>query len=362
MSAASIKRTALSLIWTGEVPDCLAPPFGPLVDPTAYRTAYADQLFAGDQVGPPWELGRSGKWNRFWAAYLVKRKSARNLTRDTAWDFLVPLAWKHGFTYTGPAGVEVDLEAWLYPHACVVVGSVRVEGDWTVETLPDALVAVREATTYGSTTAAGSTANRSLDGLAEDLVTAAAAKISPSNSNDNLILRGPMTVTAAVGGEGDADALDVGQEPVARCLAGLASLSPPGAADPKRFFDPNSDSKARARIYWTKTGHVIWRPDEIVKPSASEPVLCLHRNHTHALAHAQALSVVVDWAAEKVAAKVNIPTAVHSLLARAVYRLDRLATGNTKETYRSGIVAKRLESMPDKIKAVRNGTGLGWAL
>lgn len=346
---ATVSRIRLSLVWTRLVDEALEDPYGPLTSGPGYRQAFSARV--GDLlVRPPWIHG-DASWSRFWSSYLGSPRQLRAPDLDAMWDHLVPLAGAVS-TFTGPNQCVGDLQALLYPHAIAVVATIEVEGSWPVTDLATAVASLRSAHGFGS----HGPPNRSIDGLAGDLADSAARFVAPRAATAGV--SDPLAVVAPLEASGDATAFAIDSSDVASCIAGLATMGPAGTVDQKRFLDVNTDANLRARIYATSRGVVIWRADSMLDDPPGAAVDCLHRNHTSALAHVEALATLVTWAAEGG----DVAPEIRPLLGRALLRLDQLELGNRKKTYRSGIVQKRVAPHRAAIDDLRNRTGLGRGL
>ena len=69
---------------------------------------------------------------------------------------------------------------------------------------------------------------------------------------------GPQAVLSAaapIAGEGDEAAFSLDNETAKSCLAGLAVLGPPGALNPGRILETNTDTRLGGRFYVVGGGH-----------------------------------------------------------------------------------------------------------
>ena len=90
---------------------------------------------------------------------------------------------------------------------------------------------------------------------------------------------------------------------------------------------------------------------------------CLQRNHTEAVAHVVALSALTTWAAEQLGQQIPIRPELRALVDSAVFRLDVLhEPRNKNDTYRAGVLAKRIDPVCPDIALVREKASLGFGV
>ncbi len=346
----TVSAVRLSLVWVRLVEEALVDPFGELTSGPGYRNAFSAARVADANLTRPWE-DEGSSWSRFWSSYLGSPRQLRHPDPAVAWDHLIPLCNKV-VEHAGPGDSSVELQSLLYPHAVAVIATVDIEHSWAVEDLAKAVAELRSADTWGSSRGR----NRSLNGLAGDLADASACLLSPGAAPAGV--SDPCSIVAPTVATGEASAFELNQPAVPACLAGLASIGPNGVADDDNYLGPNSDTNLKATIYATSRGHVIWRPDAMLADPPGGAVTCLHRNQTSAIAHARALGRLAEWAAERN----SVAAEIRPLLARALFNLIRLKSGNRGNTYRSGIVMKRVAAYSEVVDEVRSETGLGFGL
>ena len=360
-TSACATEAVFSLVWCRTVPETLFAPFGPRVTRKGFGDAYTADI-AAEMAFAPWELSDSA-WPRFWSNYLRKPQRMRtDLSLDVAWAFLVPLAWNHTRNFEGPDNTDTTFDLWIYPFGIVVIARVHVVGSWTLSELPDALRRLRRSQNYTATSENGETRNRNLDGIASDLANLAANWITPTGiTAPSEGVGDPLSITTVLSGTEDASAWAIGQPIVDSCLAGLAGLGPPGVLRQEQLLAANNRSEFAARVCFDGAGHVIWRAD-VAAEEASGALACLQRNHTEAVAHVAALGAITTWAAEQIAEHIAIAPQLRAIVDTAVFRLSALDQPKRKnDTYRAGILAKRIDPIRDDITLVQK-KGLGFGL
>jgi hypothetical protein len=345
---AIITRTLFAVVQTTSYPELLTRGSGSLLTRDGYTTLF-DSL--DGELAVPWRSPRrSAHWSRFWAHYLAKPGRMRDLSADVAWDRIVPFCWLHPFPVSGPADTDVTVEVLVYPSSIAVVIEVDAAGEWPLAGLAEQLSSMRDAKHWRLETS-DSSGNRSLDGIATTARDAAARLLadgaSPEPGTPEV-----HTVVAPISGKGDLARFDLSDETTRSCLAGLATLGPPGKLLENRLLEENSNTRHGARTYALSEGHVIWHPRHILRPPEDDPIGCLFHNHIHLVAHIAALGSVVTWANDRRTVPGGIGVAVQPLVQRAADRLLQLHEGRKDKTYRSGLAKARIEPMLETVKVV----------
>jgi hypothetical protein len=351
---AGVQEVAFSVVWSWTYADLLQAPYGSQVSRDGSTAAFDSIYDSASQLELPWdEHLRSSKWDRFWSSYLVKPDRMRHPSDDVVRERLVPLVWRHGSTFGPGHAQELMMTVYLHPHSVTVVANVVATGSWPIAALAQAMCNLRGARDYSRSSAAGTTTNRHLDGLAAELRDEAvrllcSEGIEPGAPDPAR----PVVVVAPLQADANPSALSIATSDVMRCVVGLSVLGPPGTAQPDRLHPENADPRRASRVYQLDGGHVIWNADAMCDRPESDPILCLQSNHTAAIMQVLALGGLVKWAANRVAQKLEIPTPVQPIVQRAVRRLAELYDGNPDKTYRSIVLRTRIEAMrPDMIKA-----------
>jgi hypothetical protein len=347
----TIRRALFAVIWTTIYPGLMSAGGGRLITRRDYASVF-DGLDGGE-LRLPWATDPGDPhWSRFWAHYVGKPERIRQLTADAAFDRVLPFAWSHRSTVTGPVGTDAEANVLLYPSAIAVTVHVEVTGEWSLNDLATGIAAIRNSREWTLTTAESVAKGRSLDGIATDMRDRA-AKLLASGPPPEAGQQSVLTVAAPASGEGEIASFDLRDETASGCLVGLAVLGPPGTLNEEHLLKENSDPRYGARVYALKSGHAIWHPKNVLDQPKGDPIKCLHRNHTDLVAHVAALAGVVSWAGDQLGAPGGIPVSVQPHVKRAAERLDQLDAGNTVKTYRSGIATTRIEPVRNTVKAVK---------
>lgn len=343
---AAISRVGFSEIWTRSYAGLLAGAQGKLATQGDYAKVFET---VGDELQLPWQYDPARKhWSRFWSSYLTSPGELRRVSSDTAWKNLIPLRWEHGTTLKGPRGTEGSADVLLYPSAIAVVIRVSAHGKWPVDELASALATIRASRRWK--TSAPDSKGRNLAGVASDLAKRADAFLVDDAPEPVLL---PVTTTAApTAGTGRADSFAVTRDDVKSCLAGLAVLGPPGRFDETRLATENTDSNLAGRIYVTSNGHTIWHPARFLSKEDGWRIDCLHHNQSDLVAHISALRSVVDWAADQIDNRRQIPLRVHPLVQRATVKLRQLHAGNRTKTYRSELAQRRIADLVSTLEKI----------
>lgn len=348
---AFVREAVFTVSWTSAYPDVLAAADGALVT----RSRYAAVLDApGADLGLPWAQAQDGpSWSRFWSSYLGRPGALRQLGADAAWEHVVPLQVWHSSALAGPDGATGRTRVLLYPAAVSVIITVRVSGAWQVGELAAALAGLRTAEQWQVAGATGG--DRTLRGIAGELLGQVAGRLfqqPPAQIEHGLSVQRTVAAPIAADG-GPPEAFALTDPTVRSCLAGLASLGPPGEFAEARLLGSNSDTNLGGRCYVLSNGHAVWHPAHLVQRPPRDPLGCLVRNQTDLVAHIEAVGSMVTWAAERLAAGDQIPVPVQPLLRVAAERLRILHAGNSRSTYRSGLAMARLAPLLESIELVR---------
>jgi hypothetical protein len=257
----------------------------------------------------------------------------------------------HASTVAAPVDVEAHADVWVYPSAISVIVRATVTGASPLNGLASKLATLRKSDDWGLTTPQTTSTNRNLDGIATDLRDRARAFLTdgkPPEAGPQVVL----TVAAPLAGKGPPASFDLADATVSSCLAGLAVLGPPGTLVKTSLLEQNSDARLSGRVYVLTGGHAVWAPTYFIQQPEGDPIGCLHRNQTDLVSHIAALTGIVSWASNQVAANVAIPIPVQPLVKLAVLRLEQLHAGLSEKTYRSGIAKARVEPLLDRLRAV----------
>jgi hypothetical protein len=341
-----LTRAVFSVSWIWTYPRILSSGDGELMSFTGYRSQF-------NRFGRPWHADTS--WSTFWASYQASDASLRNPSTDVGWDYMVPLWWDPHADVEGPPGTSVQDTVLLYPAAVAVVVRVEAEGSWAPRDLASHLYDLRKSNAWTLVTPNKITPNRSLAGIATDLRDASIGFVVGDGGEPSVPTL--LTVAAPLSGTGAAEELDLAHPDVRGAVAGLANVGPPGKLVETNLLKANTDPELAARMYVTSKGHVLWHPASVLAPSPTDPLGCLHRNHTSLVVQIAALSDVVSWAHEAIAAQNPIAGGVRQVVKRAVGRLNRLEEGNPKKTYRSGVAKVRIAPLRPQIDAVQRLVG-----
>ena len=351
-----ITRAAIAVIWAYSYHSFLESTTSALIPQSQYFKTFQN---LGANYGLPWDGDTvGGHWSEFWARYLARPEQLKYLSFDTAWQRIIPLRWLHNATLARLAGTRAQADVLLYPGAIVVIVRMDATGNWTLPELPDALRRLRHAKDWTLTTPTSHTANRNLDGIASDLRDEAAQLVA-ADDNAESDSQLEFSVVSPIEGVGDARDLNVENDLTKSCIAGLAVLGPPGVLAQENLLEVNSNTNHAARVYNLSQGHVIWHAAKILAPVPRKPdsLECLHRNQTDLIAHIAALSGIVAWAGDRLAAGLGIPGPTQPLVRSAVGRLKILQLGDPAKTYRSGIARERIKPLLATLSKVEAAVG-----
>lgn len=341
----TITRASFALVWMTFYASVLQPARGRLVTREGYAAVYDNRP---SDLGFPWHAQH---WDWFWAYYLGGPDRVRGLSVDAAWERVVPFRWVHGSTVQTAADASTTVEVLIYPASIAVVIRVDADGGWPLDRVGAELSDLRDATDWELVAAGGVSAGRSLDGIATDLRNKAAALLTGDGAPDPGTQQ-VLTVAAPLMAEAkNPESLDLDDETVKACLAGLANVGPPGKLSADRLLDENRNTKLPARVYDVGDGHAIWAPGHMLAPQQNDPLGCLFSNQTTLVAHISALSALVSWATERIAGG-GVPTNLVPVVKLAGFRLEQLAVGDRAKTYRSELAKKRIEPLTNDLKAV----------
>jgi hypothetical protein len=341
---ATINRAAFSVSWTTTYPAALAAPV-PLATRAGYEAAYYD---LGDTLRLPWESARGSRhWSRFWSSYLGAPKRLRQLGADIAWDHVIPFLREHAATVSGPGDLEVRADVLVYPGAISVIIMVTVAGEWTLGELATSLWQLRTSTSWALATPERTSHDRNLAGIASELRDRAAVELADGAAVPE---PGPVTVhtvAAPLTATGEPAEFALTDPAASSCLVGLSVLGPPGVLDPTHLLPTSANPYHAGAVYTLGEGHGIWHPAYLLAQPRTDPIGCLHRNHTDLAAHIAALGGIAGWAGDQVRAKVRVGEA-QPLVRQAVKHLRRLHDGSAK-TYRAGVAKSQIEPMLDTL-------------
>jgi hypothetical protein len=333
---ASIHEALLILSWTTTYPDVLADG-GKLTTKAGYKTVQSEQT----SLDWPWRDDDEPHWSRFWSRYIGSPARTRGISLNAAWARVVPYRMWPATDIPGPGESHGRAHVLVYPHAISVVVSVDAVGPWPVAEFARGIADLRAAHTWGAKH------NRTLDGIATDLCARAAPLLRDRPGEPSFpTVRSVVAPTRGDGAESD---LSVDDPTVRSCLAGLASIGPPGEFDPARLLAANSDARRAGRVYFRKDGHVVWHPRHVITPPPSDSVGCLVRNQADLVTHIAALGDAIGWGADRVP---RIPEHVQPLLDSAATRLRILYEGNENKTYRSELAEIRIKPLLPAVDTV----------
>lgn len=338
---ASIHASLMVLIWTTVYPAVLASDSGKLMIRADYATVHSGH----SKLVRPWhDDSTRSHWSRFWSSYLGSPAKIHSLSADSAWEHVIPYQVWPSAQIACPGESRARARVLVYPHAVAVVVTVQASGPWPLADFAQGLADLRTIRTWGDC------ANRSLDGIAADLRDQAVPFLSdyPGESLPEI----ERTIAAPTKGDGDPAEYDLADPAVRGCLAGLASVGPPGHFDEARLLGENSDSTLASRVYLRKNGHAVWHPRHVLETPARDRLGCLVRNQADLVTHIAALSGAIAWAADRVRENAQIPLAVQPLLRTIATRLRILHEGSERKTYRSGVAKVGIEPMLADIDAV----------
>ncbi|HVD23612.1 MAG TPA: hypothetical protein VNC23_11010 [Lapillicoccus sp.] len=225
-------------------------------------------------------------------------------------------------------------------------------GPWPLDALASGLATIRDGRQWTLTIGARTSSRRSLEGIATNLRDDAARWLTDQSAPEP----GPQAVLSAaapIAGEGDEAAFSLDNETAKSCLAGLAVLGPPGALNPGRILETNTDTRLGGRFYVVGGGHAIWHPAYMLNKAKRNKLVCLLRNHGDLVAHITAMAGIVSRAGDMVAGHIPIPIATQPLVRKAIERLEQLYQGDKEKTYRSGLAKKRIEPTLETARSVR---------
>ncbi|MFJ1768428.1 hypothetical protein ACIOD2_49485 [Amycolatopsis sp. NPDC088138] len=349
----TVQHAMFTVSWTSTFPSVLAEQTGRLATRSGYANVFADR---GRLLGMPWDsaLDRPS-WSRFWSSYLGSPRALRKLgtdpswEHDSAWEHVIPFQMWHQPALLGPVDAVARSRVLLYPAAISVTIAVNATGSWRVDELADGIAALYSGRHWGAPGSAETT--RTLQGIATDLRDDAATFLA--GTGDPAPEARPdvvHTVAAPVAGVGSADSLSLNDPHVQACVAGLASLGPPGEFDSVKLLGVNSNANRGARAYVLKDGHALWHPARILHPG--DALVCLVRNHTDLAVQIEALAGIVDWSADWISQGKAVPLAIQPLIRVILNRLRVLHLGNGKRTYRSEIARLRIDPLLPAVEAV----------
>lgn len=346
---AVIDEAGFTTSWTTAYPSALATGEGALVTRPGHR-AVVEAL--GPDLGMPWQtVGEPQGWSRFWSSYLGRPGALRRpLSSDAAWEHVVPFQFLHASELVGPPGAAARSRVLLYPAAVSVIVTVRVRGSWQVGELAGALHDLRTAAAWGEPGA--TTRNRTLRGIATQLRDRVAAVPFGGAAPGEPEVEVVRTAATPLSGQGEPAEFALTDGTVRSCVAGLASLGPPGEFVEAKLLAANSDANLGGRHYVLSGGHAVWHPEHLRRPPQGDPLSCLLHNQTDLAAHIEALGSTVAWAAERIEAGDQVPVAVQPLVRVSAERLRVLHRGNSRSTYRSGLAMVRIEPLLSAVEAV----------
>jgi hypothetical protein len=342
----AITRASFDLIWTTTYSSLLGPGRGRLTTQKGYTSVFTAR--PGGLL-LPWE---DRHWSFFWSYYLGGPKRLRDLSANGAWERLVPFRTPEVLSIGAPAGAAATATVLVYPTAISVVIKVDVTGNWAVSELADALSALRRRRDFALTMLAGASTDRTLDGIAAAIRDEAATFLAEGSLTEpgTTIATSAAAPLAAIGEDAP---LALTEADAKACLAGLASLGPPGALQDASLFKENTNTNLSGRVYAPKDGHALWHPVGMFKQLPADPIDCLLSNQTALVAHISALSALVSWAGDRAKRRIQIPAEPLVLAKLAAFRLDQLHTGDKTRTYRSELAKVRIDPLLVDIATVQ---------
>ncbi|MFC8044941.1 hypothetical protein [Nocardia sp. NPDC057353] len=347
---ARVTKVAFRISWTTIYPELLAENRGKLITSAGYRALF-------DSYNPnltmPWNHYPQRKhWSRFWSSYLAAPSKMHGIRWDAAYARRLPFQWWEPVTLSGPGGASGVMRVRMYPWAVVVLAQIEAVGAWPVPELAHSVSDLRRAREWRAAQV-DARADRSLDGLADEL----RERIGNPHLTDGQLgdpwPANVYTIGAPIRGEGSLSDFEFENVAAASCLAGLASLGPPGDYDSERLTAANRTSQWSTRAYVSRDGHAIWNPTTFTDPNAGHTLDCLLANQADAISHIDALEGALSWAAEQIAESLPIPTAAQPTVLRVSEILEQLYRGDKRKTYRSGVARLRIEKYIDSIAPVR---------
>ncbi|SES42834.1 hypothetical protein [Actinokineospora terrae] len=342
---AVIRSAVFTITWTTQYPDLLADgALGGLTTRSRHEQVYRSYR---PELIMPWEPdAEPATWSRFWSAYLGKPGVMRKPNADIVFQRVVPFRLGELPSLHGPEGTTATARVLLYPAAIAVTLTVRVAGSWLVTDLADALSRLRAAAVWGIDAPGQLTlraiATRLRDAAAPRLTTdGRVVEAGPTSAHT---VAAPLTAT-----DGTPDDLTPPSDGVGPCIAGLASLGPPGSFDADRFLASNTDTNLAGRLYAHGSGLTIWSPRQLFDQPGPDRLLCLVRNQTDLSVQVEALRGMAQWAADQLAEGPPPPVEIHPLLRATAARLRALREGRRDRTYRSKVAALRIDPLADAL-------------
>ncbi|RLK57962.1 hypothetical protein [Actinokineospora cianjurensis] len=340
---AVIRGAVFTISWTTPYPDLLADgALGGLTTRSRHEQVYRSYR---PELIMPWEPdAEPATWSRFWSAYLGKPGVMRKPNADIVFQRVVPFRLGELPSLHGPEGTTVTARVLLYPAAVAVTLTVRVTGTWLATDLADALARLRSAAVWGVDAPGRLTLRAIATHLRDTAVPRLTTDGRPVEAAPDTVhtVAAPLTAT-----DGTPDDLSPTVDGVGPCIAGLASLGPPGAFDPDRFLASNSDTNLAGRLYAHGSGLTIWSPRQLFDQPDPDRLLCLVRNQTDLSVQVEALRGMAQWAADRLTEGPPPPVEVHPLLRAVTARLRTLREGRRDRTYRSKVAAVRIEPLAD---------------
>lgn len=350
MTAVTISKIRISLIWTETVPAILAgnAASGALLAWLGSRGNYS-QNFDDARIGAgpstvelPW---RSPKGERFWHRYF-EGTHAGEVTGPQAWKRLTPFRGKLtcGISAAAP-DVKLSFESYFAPHGTALLATAYYEGaDKSLPEVADIAHAVRFGSFFGR---AGGATNRRLAPVAEEALVDLRHQAFGANIAGYLHDSKPFTVITLLDGSnaGETEKIKTGG-PEHRLLEAVTGWNPSYQSMNLKQVPPATASLAIRRqldgdlMYARKNARAIWLPREFA--SGSRTLSCYHRNVVFASMQTQSLGGFSVWAAAQQQAGAPVDNLVLYQAKRATTLLGLLSAGNPA-IYRSASVAKQIE-------------------
>ncbi|WP_180935985.1 hypothetical protein [Nocardioides ungokensis] len=312
----------------------------------------------------PWTTGPDRHWSRFWSNYLSAKmiKPGAPLSADRAFDYVIPHQLVPSTTLITPdKKATATVRVRVYPTAIAVIADIELDGEIRLESLPDTVRTIRDSNAWGRP---GHTADRSLDGILQELADEARVELfaDPARALEpgaTIIHTAVAPVTGTLSADDvrlpSPDDPKAASSIAAKTVAGLATLKPGAEFDATKLLEANTAGPART--YITSRGHSLWNTITLLAdyaPDKKDPVGCLLRNHTDLVAHIDALTPIVTWAANQVRSGVGLNDSQADLARAAVTRLRILKVGGTT-TYRSKLAAIRIAAIDKDLKDAASG-------